>query len=184
MFDVDSDFVGKQKGSVKLYKDNSRIDYNTEIKLLTNDRAGSAGRSKWYVIDKSNITKNIKFINEWQVVVSSAHPGGQEGRDNQITIIDNHSAFGRSRVALNSFKTEIEAKNFYKYCKTNIIRYMFLMTDEALTSLGKKVPDIKDYTNNNKLVDFSKDLNKQLYELIGLSPEEIKFVESKITPME
>ena len=37
---------------------------------------------------------------------------------------------------------------------------MFLMTDEALTSLGKKVLDIIDYTDNNGLVDFSKDVNK------------------------
>ena len=60
---------------------------------------------------------------------------------------------------------------------------MFLMTDEALTSLGKKVPDIMDYSNKNKLIDFSKDLNKQLYKLIGLSPEEISFIESKVREM-
>lgn len=79
------------------------------------------------------------------MVVSSANAGGQK-RDNQIEIIDNHSAFGRSRVALGSFKTETEAINFYHYCKATLIRFMFLMTDEALTSLGKKVPDVLDYS--------------------------------------
>ena len=40
-----------------------------------------------------------------------------------------------------------------------------------------------DYTNQNKLIDFSKDLNKQLYELVGLFPEEISFIENKIREM-
>ena len=105
-------------------------------------------------------------------------------RDNQIEIIDNHSAFGRSRVALASFKTEIEAQNFYRYANTYLIRFMFLMTDEALTSLGKKVPDIMDYTNTNKFLDFSKDLDQQLYELFDLDSDEIRFIESKVSERE
>ena len=51
------------------------------------------------------ITQNVKYIDEFQVVVSSANAGGQK-RSNQIAILDNHSAFGRSRVALKTFKTK------------------------------------------------------------------------------
>ena len=40
-------------------------------------------------------------------------PGGQK-RSNQIAIVDNHSAFGRYRVALKTIATEQEAKNFFK----------------------------------------------------------------------
>ena len=69
--------------------------------------------------------------------------------DNQLEIIDNHSAFGRARVALASFKTYQEAQNFFKYAQTYIVRFMFLMTDEALTSLGKRVPDLMDYSDAN-----------------------------------
>ena len=57
---------------------------------------------------------------------------------------------------------------------------MFLMTDESLTSLGKKVPDILDYTDNNGILDFSKDLNKQLYKLVSLSDSEIAYIESVV----
>lgn len=52
--------------------------------------------------------------------------------------MDNHSAFGRSRVALKTFETENEARNFFKYATSEIIRFAFLMTDESLTSLAKK----------------------------------------------
>ena len=67
------------------------------------------GRAKWYVANKNVIPHdNQKYIDQWQVVVSSANAGGQK-RDNQVSIVDNHSAFGRSRVALGSFATESEA---------------------------------------------------------------------------
>lgn len=57
---------------------------------------------------------------------------------------------------------------------------MFLMTDEALTSLGKKVPDILNYNSKNQYIDFSKDVNKQLYDLFNLTEEEIKYIEDVI----
>lgn len=133
--------------------------------------------------DRSIIECGKEYLSEWQVVVSSANAGGQK-RDNQIEVMDDHSAFGRSRVALGSFRSEQEAQNFYRYCKTTLIRFMFLMTDEALTSLGKKVPDVLDYSDQNTLIDFSKDLNAQLYALVELTTEEITYIESKVKNME
>jgi hypothetical protein len=179
LFRIESNFVENNPSLVRELTDHYPLNFNTEVKLFTNDKAGKAGRSKWFVADKSIIASNPKMIHEWQVVVSSANAGGQK-RNNQIEVIDNHSAFGRSRVALGSFKTKIEAINFYNYCKTYLIRFMFLMTDESLTSLGKKVPDIGDYTNGNQLIDFTQDLNAQLYELFGLSEEESSYIEDVI----
>lgn len=179
LFGVESSFVEENFSKVRLFEKNSIIDYSKEIKLFTNDKAGKAGRSTWYITSRDVIEVNQQYIDEWQVVVSSANAGGQK-RDNQIEIIDNHSAFGRSRVALGSFKTEKEAQNFFNYCETILIRFMFLMTDEALTSLGKKVPDILDYTDNNGILDFGKDLNKQLYKLVGLTDGEIAYIESVV----
>ncbi len=180
LFGIESDFVSKNQEKVRIYTDGDSFNFKTEIKLYTNDKAGSAGRSRWFVVDKSAIKKNTQYLSEWQVVVSSAHPGGQEGRDNQISIIDNKSAFGRSRVALRSFKTYNEALNFYNYVNTYFIKYAFLMTDEALTSLGKKVPDLLDYTNNNTLIDFSKELDTQLFLLAELSEEDINYLKTVV----
>ena len=61
---------------------------------------------------------------------------------------------------------------------------MFLMTDESLSSLGKRVPDLMDYSDNNKFIDFSKDLNEQLYIMFKLSSDEINFIETTVKPME
>ena len=123
----------------------------------------------------------MQYLHDWKVVVSSANAGGQK-RSNQLAILDNYSAFGRSRVALKTFKTEKEAKNFYLYVKSELIRFMFLMTDESLTSLAKQVPDLLDYTDNNGFLDFEKDINAQLYKLFNIeaqSQEHIKEVLSK-----
>lgn len=148
LFPIESDFVEKNPTKVRKLNEGNKIDYDREIKLFTNDKAGKAGRATWFVANKDVITRNREFISEWQVVVSSANAGGQK-RDNQLEIIDNHSAFGRSRLALRSFKTYEEASNFYEYVSSYFIRYTFLLTDEALTSLGKEVPDLQDYTDKN-----------------------------------
>lgn len=175
LFGIESDFVEKNSDKVRLYNDSESINYESEIKLFTNDKAGKSGRAKWYITDKNVIKHSQEYISQWQVVVSSANAGGQK-RDNQIEIVDNHSAFGRARVALSSFKTYEEAVNFYNYANTYIVKFAFLMTDEALTSLGKRVPDLLDYTNNNKIVDFSKDLDNQLFKLMKLSDKNIEYV--------
>ena len=179
LFGIESEFIENNPGIAREMTVDSKIDYTKEIKLFTNDKAGKSGRAKWFIAPRNVVPINEALINEWQVVVSSANAGGQK-RDNQIEIIDNYSAFGRARVALRSFKTKLEAENFYKYCKTYIIRYAFLLTDEALTSLGKKVPDILDYPYTNRFLDFSRDLDDQLYNILNLTSEEILYIKSRV----
>ena len=167
VFSIESDFVEKNPTKVRAYDDGDQFDRATEIKLFTNDKAGKAGRARWFIAKRKVITTGTKYLDDWKVIVSSANAGGQK-RSNQLAIIDNYSAFGRSRVALKTFKTKEEAENFYKYCKTELIRFAFLMTDEALTSLAKQVPDIKNYKNDNGIIDFEGDVNEQLYTLFGI----------------
>ena len=141
LFGIESDFVEKNPSLVREYNEGDTFNPNTEIKLFTNDKAGKSGRARWYVASKNVISSGTEYLGRWKVIVSSANAGGQK-RSNQIAVIDNHSAFGRSRVALKTFETEKEAHNFFKYATSEIIRFAFLMTDESLTSLAKKVPDL------------------------------------------
>lgn len=69
---------------------------------------------------------------------------------------------------MKTFATEQEAKNFFKYATSEIIRFAFLLTDESLTSLAKKVPDLLNYSDDNGIVDYSSNINAQLYELFGI----------------
>ncbi|MDY3100029.1 MAG: Eco57I restriction-modification methylase domain-containing protein [Porphyromonas sp.] len=166
LFSIESDFVEQNPTLVRPYQEGMMLGED-EIKLFTNDKAGKAGRASWYVAHRSVIKTGLDYLHRWKVVVSSANAGGQK-RSNQIAVLDNRSAFGRSRVALKTFETEQEARNFYAYCQTDFIRYAFLLTDEALTSLGKLVPDLLDYTDDNGIIDYTQDVNVQLYQLFGI----------------
>lgn len=167
LFSIESDFVEKNPSLVRQYNEGDSFDHKTEIKLFTNDKSGKSGRGRWYIVNRNVITTGLDHLDKWKVVVSSANAGGQK-RSNQIAIYDNLSAFGRSRVALKTFKTKQEAENFLKYATSEIIRFAFLLTDESLTSLAKKVPDLLDYTNTNGIIDYSGDVNTQLYKLFGI----------------
>lgn len=167
LFSIESDFVEKNPSLVKEFNDGDYYNPKTEIKLFTNDKAGKSGRARWYIANKNVITSGREYLNKWKVIVSSANAGGQK-RSNQIAIVDNHSAFGRSRVALKTFETEKEARNFFRYATSEIIRFAFLLTDESLTSLAKKVPDLLDYTDSNGVIDYKYNVNAQLYKLFGI----------------
>lgn len=167
LFSIESDFVERNPTLVREYNEGDYLDPELEIKLFTNDKAGKSGRARLYVASKDVITTGLEHLNRWKVIVSSANAGGQK-RSNQIAIVDNYSAFGRSRVALKTFATEQEAKNFFKYATSEIIRFAFLLTDESLTSLAKKVPDLLDYSDANGVINYDGDVNTQLYELFGI----------------
>ena len=179
LFKIESDFAERNPDKVEIYTGQS-LDYKNQIKLLTNDKSGKAGRATWFIADKDAIKVNSHLIDKWKVVVSSANAGGQK-RDNQLEILDNHSAFGRSRIALKAFNTEQEAQNFYKYMKSYIIRFAFLMTDESLSSLGKYVPDLIDYSPENNIIDFEYDnIDKQLQQLMKISDFEMEYIKEYV----
>lgn len=179
LFKIESDFAERNPDKVEIYTGQS-LDYKNQIKLFTNDKGGKTGRATWFVADRDAIKVNTHLIDKWKVVVSSANAGGQK-RDNQLEVLDNHSAFGRSRIALKAFDTEQEAQNFYKYMKSYIIRFAFLMTDESLSSLGKYVPDLIDYSSKNNIIDFEDDnIDKQLQQLMKISDFEMEYIKEYV----
>lgn len=122
----------------------------------------------------------VPFIN---VALPCVNAGGQK-RDWQLELLDNHSAFGRSRVALGMFKTKTEAENFIKFCQSDIVRFLFLMTDEALTTLAKEVPYFADWKKAGGLIDFNGDINAQLCTLAKLTKSESAYVANTIRTLD
>lgn len=112
-----------------------------------------------------------------------ANAGGQK-RDWQLELLDNHSVFGRSCVALGMFKTKTEAENFMKFCQSDIVRVLFLMTDEALTTLAKEVPWFDDWKTAGGVLDFRGDTNAQLCQLFKLTKPEVAYVANTIRTLD
>lgn len=179
LYGIESNFVEENPDALKLLEDDSILGEG-DIRFFVNDKAGKSGRATWFYGSRDLVPKSQEYIDQWQVIVSSANAGGQK-RDRQLELLDNRSVFGRSRVALGSFETKQEAENFYEYVDTCIIQFLFLMTDEALSSLGKNVPDVLDYSDSSALLDYSKDLDKQLKELLDLTDDEYQHVINRVT---
>ena len=177
LFGIESDFISTTDAPIRPFENSNDVDYNTEVKLYVNDKAGVSGRAKWFVIPKDELGDSIIYVDKWKVIASSAHPAGAYGRERQLEVVDNHSAFGRSKIALGLFDTEIEAKNYFTYLNSKIIHYAFLLVDESLSTLALKVPDIGDYSGNG-LIDFSADVDEQLISLLSLTDNEIERIYS------
>ncbi|MBT8918038.1 Eco57I restriction-modification methylase domain-containing protein [Lactobacillus delbrueckii subsp. bulgaricus] len=182
LFGIESSFVENNPDKVQLLSTiKGDVDYDRYVKVLTNDQAGSKGRSKWFLMERNDIPRNPNLVDKWKVIVISANPGGQR-RDNQLEVIDNHSAFGRSKVALKLLDSEAEAKNLFKYCDSKIIRFTMLLTNEALTSFAKYTPDILNYKDDNQLINFDKNIDLQLKKLLNLTDEQYEYALARVKP--
>ena len=58
-----------------------------------------------------------------------------------------------------------------------IIRFAFLLTDESLTSLAKKVPDLLDYSDENGIIDYNRDVNAMLYRLFDINETSQQYIQ-------
>ena len=72
------------------------------------------------------------------------------------------------------FNTLKEAKNYLEYLNSTCVQFLVNLT-VGTANIGKFVPDFINF-NDNKLIDFSKDIDNQLYKLFGLTDEEIKHI--------
>ena len=191
-FGIESDFVEKNPSLVSFTPDS----FNKPIKLLTNDRSGSAGRAKWYYVDRSSINKNTHLIDEYKIAMTSAYPKKSlvtgeptidhvHGRIKElIQQYPPNSIFGRSKMLIFSSPVKVDADNFIKYTHTRFFAYMVLNEPNRSFSFGFTTP-LQDFTASSD-IDWSKsilEIDQQLYKKYGLSQEEINFIETRVKEM-
>lgn len=84
--------------------------------------------------------------------------------------------------------SSFSAKNIVKYLKTKFARYLISIakaSQDASRATYKFVPNQNFLSNSD--VDWTKaisDIDQQLYKKYGLSDDEIKFIETKVQPMD
>lgn len=191
-FGIESDFVEKNPTKVSLTPDS----FSNPIKLLTNDRSGSAGRAKWFYVDRSSIGRNTHLIDEYKIAMTSAYPKkslvtGEPNIDHVhgrikelIQQYPPKSIFGRSKMLMFSSPDKDDAGNFLKYTYTRFFAYMALNEPNRSFSFGFTIP-LQNFTSNSD-IDWSKsipEIDQQLYKKYGLSQEEIDFIETRVKPM-
>ena len=128
-------------------------------------------------MERSAITSNKGWIDEWKVLLVKAH--GTSGRDD-VTILGEPVVAGPGTACTETYlvigicDTETEARNLAGYMRTRFVRF--------LVSLRKITQNITrdSYRFVPKLPVNRAWTDQDLYERYSISPEQIKFIESLI----
>lgn len=191
-FGIESDFIENNPHLYSL----EPSKFKNPIRLLTNDKSGSAGRAKWYYIERTTIEKNEKLIDQYKVAMPSAYPKKTlvsgvstieqvlSRASEIIQIFEPKEVFGRSKMLIFHSPEKIDVENFMKYTQTRFFAYMVLNEPNRSFSFGFVIP-LLDFTPNSD-IDWTKpipEIDQQLYKKYGLSKDEISFIESMIKPM-
>lgn len=148
---------------------------DNEIKLYANASGSIAGVSDYYVLDKS-LAK--KYEGEYQVCFGQSiieNPA----RKWRTFWFDNMTTYGNTAVQLYTSDCEESSRNFYKYASSIFFEYCIRINIAGRKKmLGNLTPDFKDYMRTD-LVDWSGDIDTQLFTLFGFTDSEIDYIVNK-----
>lgn len=148
---------------------------NEPVKLLTNDKQGSAGRATLYWVERTEL-KNSNLVGEdtYFVIAMSGLQGNESNYD--FEVLGPNTGYGRSRFAIAVFETQEEAQNCKNTMHTDFMQALCLTTKVGrLTTFGAYVP-LLDYSEqtytNQKLIEMF-DLTDEEYNiLVGQEPDD------------
>jgi site-specific DNA-methyltransferase (adenine-specific) len=132
-------------------------------------------------IDKSQIKKNLTWIEDYKVYISKAYGAGETFPHQilNIPIIGQpNSCCTESYLVIGTFDSKDKAENVAQYIRTRFFRFLVLLiknTQNAMKKVYSFVP-IQDF--NESWTD------EKLYKKYGLTAEEIAFIESMVRSME
>lgn len=149
--------------------------------FLANELPGSAKYVKEYWLDKSAVDwtpARTAMLSKWKVIGGQGGVGKDPQRE-RYRVIDNEHLVGESYIIVGYFDTKEEADNYCAYISSNLGRRLLEASKGGKTrKWGWFLPDLEDYTDSNPDIDWSQPLDPQLYELFGLTEEEIAIVEA------
>ena len=144
--------------------------------------------------DDCKVTKNRNILNSYKIFTSKGNGGaGLISDDKQVAIIGKAYVAGPGTACTDSlipfgcFDNQTEAVNLQKYFSTKFLRFLvgiMKVSQNLYQNVYEFVP-LQDFTSNSKIVWTKNvsEIDKQLYEMYGLSKDEIAFIEAKIKPM-
>ena len=137
---------------------------------------------KSYVEDTDNLGK-------YKVLMPAANGSGAIGEVLSTPLIGEPLIGGtESFISIGSFDTNEEAEALLKYVKSKFARTLLgilKITQHVTPEKWKYVPQ-QDFTSTSD-IDWSKsiaEIDRQLYQKYGLTPDEIKFIETHVKEME
>lgn len=116
------------------------------IKLFTNDKSGALGRTKWFWVERDEITRGREELGRWKVITRSGIQGHED--ELEFLVAPPETAIARSHVIVRTFTSEREAQGLKSYLQTDFAKLMFSASMVGrLSALGVFVPDIAEARN-------------------------------------
>lgn len=144
--------------------------------FIANETPGSGKRVEKYWVRKDcvNFTEQKEyFYHNWKIC-------GVQGNASKYPEVTNYNivepeyVIGESWSIFGCFETEEEAVNYKKYLDSGFARA--LMAECKGGKIGKWgwfIPDLDDYTNNNKKINWNEPIDEQLFKIFKLNKKEI-----------
>jgi len=166
-------YSSKQLYDLHLEPYDGRQLKDNEIKIYANATGKISGKSNYYIIDKDLIRT---YDHRYQVCCGRSILENSNRKFRTI-FLDNTTVFGASSVLLFKSINKYQALNFYRYCQSLFFEYCMRLNIEGRKKvMGTYIPHFYNYCDNG-LIDFSGDIDTQLYELFDLTDEEVELVE-------
>lgn len=142
-------------------------------KVITNDKAGSGGKAKWYYIK----TDCLDYVQDdvYKVVISSAFPNEAFKNPNNIEVLNRDEMFGRTKKCIYYSDDINDANNYVKYLHTFFVKVIVEMTPYKFLYYLPDFDDIKKEIDWTKSVQ---EIDLQLFEKFGLSSDEYENLKS------
>ena len=146
-------------------------------------------RRVWRYIPEKYVDKTHENLCKWKALVPRANGSGALGEILSSPFVAEPSiGYTQSFIGMGSFDSKNEANAIMSYIKTKFVRVLLgvlKVTQDNDRGVWKYVP-LQDFTSQSD-IDWSKsipEIDKQLYDKYGLSPEERDFIETHVKEME
>jgi hypothetical protein len=139
-------------------------------------------------VDKKYIDGPENF-GKYKLLISKANGEGKFGESlSEMVCAEPYLGHTQSFISIGSYDCIDDVKNTEKYIKTKFARALLsiLRTTHDTTPYKWKYVPLQDFTSQSD-IDWSKsipEIDKQLYDKYGLSPEERDFIETHVKEME
>ena len=149
------------------------------------------GNQKITWIDRSVVTTNAKWIDEWKVLMTAVQGTSSAVETRFLSnpiVAGPGTACTETYLVAGHFNTKSKAENLANYLRTRFARFLVSLrkaTQHATRDVYAFVP-LQDFTSKSD-IDWSRpvsEIDAQLYAKYGITKSEQKFIESMIKPME
>ena len=129
-------------------------------KVLTNDKAGSGGKSKWYYIKTIDLDKEP--VESYKLIIPSARPNESFTDSKNLEILSSDESFGRTKMCIYDSSHIDKVNCCKKYLSTKFAKVINLMTPDSFLYY------LPDFDSVYEKIDWSKSLDEIDDQLITL----------------